>query len=976
MKVAVGIVVCLCLAVGGNAIKPTGMRVLGGPSDNPIGTTPPNFPGGEIANDAPPGPFFQDFRPPFVTDAWWSGFTVGNQDATVAGPFPFQVATTANGLIVGLSDNREFDGTSIKVNTQQDWTVGIADLPNDLSHRKATSWDTQTVCLQYFNNAGATMDTCLVPGSPYLSFKFNNAQVILTSNKDAITNFQWVTEGSKAKVTHAGGTYIIYVTSGNLQLALDGTTKLVSPPGFGFTGTIRLAKLKEASQEAVLDTHASAIPSGLDMSYTVAGDVSTQTWTWSVSAGNAADLLILSWPHHRRALQNPNYVDIQYLTLKGNMKGVRGNTWTLRHELPTISWFAQNAPHASCVNELKKTLEAEVNKLEVMIPGDFYFWGGAFGRASRLALIAEHIGETELINKVVDILKQSIEYWFQPGRTPSAAFETGWGGFINKDGWNNTWVDFGNAYYNDHHFHYGYLLQGAGTIGKYDPAWLNEHMDFMVHVARNVGNPSPNDPHYTVTRHFDFFAGHSWASGIANGAGPRDQESSGEAINGYYGLLLFATAINNQALIDWSRLLVAMEIAGAQEYWHLYPRSTDPENPYPEQAFRDLTTVGNVMDTQAGAWLFWGAERIQIAAIQILPLTPIGQYNYDREWMEGVIDYCKVELDDSAYGDDFKSVIYAAYAKVNPVQAYEYSANLFDWGSGNSASNQLYFVSTQPSTVDICSAGSQTPEGLYNIQDVATGQYVTLSNDGRLTASTSADVLGEKFVLAFTPGGGTIKSTSNNKFVTAGPEGTSALTAARDTAQSYETFRWANQGDGSYFLTAMVNRAYVTTVPGSGEMFNNANATNGVQASRYRIIETEETSPIQVPATGLLRSKQNNNHVVATNGDPTLRATAGGAGDATTWAFARVAGSPDSAPQFTIQSTVTNQYVTGNADGTTPLAATAPNPQAWEYFRIVPYQGSYLVIHGVSGHAVSLQPDSTLIDNSNSIDNSALWDIV
>lgn len=58
----------------------------------------------------------------------------------------------------------------------------------------------------------------------------------------------------------------------------------------------------------------------------------------------------------------------------------------------------------------------------------------------------------------------------------------------------------------------------------------------------------------------DFFAGHSWASGIANGAGPRDQESSGEAINGYYGTLLFAQAINNQALIDWARLLLAIEI--------------------------------------------------------------------------------------------------------------------------------------------------------------------------------------------------------------------------------------------------------------------------------------------------------------------------------------------------------------------------------------------------------------------------------
>lgn len=153
----------------------------------------------------------------------------------------------------------------------------------------------------------------------------------------------------------------------------------------------------------------------------------------------------------------------------------------------------------------------------------------------------------------------------------------------------------------------------------------------------------------------DFFAGHSWASGIANGAGGRDQESSSEAINGYYGLLLFGKSINNQALVDWSRILLSMEILASQTYWHLYPNNPQEHNPYPEEAFRMLTTVGNVMDSQAGAWLFWGAQRIQIAAIQILPLTPIGQLTYDKEWMEVVLPYCENELQNATFGDDFKS---------------------------------------------------------------------------------------------------------------------------------------------------------------------------------------------------------------------------------------------------------------------------------------------------------------------------------
>lgn len=99
-------------------------------------------------------------------------------------------------------------------------------------------------------------------------------------------------------------------------------------------------------------------------------------------------------------------------------------------------------------------------------------------------------------------------------------------------------------------------------------------------------------------------------------------------------------------------------------------------------------------------------------------------------------------------------MIYAAYAKVNPQEAYTYSSQLFDWGTGNSASNQLYFVSTQSSPTDICSAAEQTPEGLFTIQDTATELFVTVSGNGQLAATTSADVLASKFVLGFAPGKG------------------------------------------------------------------------------------------------------------------------------------------------------------------------------------------------------------------------------
>lgn len=177
-------------------------------------------------------------------------------------------------------------------------------------------------------------------------------------------------------------------------------------------------------------------------------------------------------------MQAPNFVDIQYITIKGYMKGVRGNKWTLHHDLPTITWLPRNSPHPSCLNELEKTLESEVEDLQVREPGDFYFFGGAFARDANLATIAEHIGRNDLKEKVIDICKQSLNYFFDPVHLPQAAYETLWGGMVNAQDLNYTMIG-SKAYYNDHHFLYGYFLHGAAVIGKHDPQWLEEHLDFF-----------------------------------------------------------------------------------------------------------------------------------------------------------------------------------------------------------------------------------------------------------------------------------------------------------------------------------------------------------------------------------------------------------------------------------------------------------------------------------------------------------------
>lgn len=221
------------------------------------------------------------------------------------------------------------------------------------------------------------------------------------------------------------------------------------------------------------------------------------------------------------------------------------------------------------------------------------------------SLIADHLGRSDLIPSVISYLEASFAYWFNSSSSILPAYESKWGGIIDKSGVHDVNVDFGNGYYNDHHFHYGYFLTGAAIIAKYDSTWLAAHKTYINYFFRDIVNPSTSDPYFPVTRHRDWFAGHSWASGISDGAEFRDEESTGEAVNAYYGAMLWADVIGDTDMYNYARLLLASEQAAAQVYWHLYPAysTTQRDNPYPEAAVRDLITIGNVQEYQAGAWL-------------------------------------------------------------------------------------------------------------------------------------------------------------------------------------------------------------------------------------------------------------------------------------------------------------------------------------------------------------------------------------
>jgi len=216
--------------------------------------------------------------------------------------------------------------------------------------------------------------------------------------------------------------------------------------------------------------------------------------------------------------------------------------------------------------------------------GDTYFSGKMLAKLGRIILIAEELTRIAKQDSTLEVvqacqnavlpsekeiqdatsrLKAGVEIWLNGTAEAKFVYDSMWGGLVNCGCWFNgetqscdnkldsdcpAFVDpglnFGNGYYNDHHFHYGYHIYAAAVAAKLDNDWGRANFQHVLLYVRDIANPSPQDKYFPVFRQKDWYLGSSWASGIAmlylNG---RNQESSSEAIAAYEGVGLFGSVM-------------------------------------------------------------------------------------------------------------------------------------------------------------------------------------------------------------------------------------------------------------------------------------------------------------------------------------------------------------------------------------------------------------------------------------------------
>eukprot|EP00536_Pseudo-nitzschia_multiseries_P014448 jgi/Psemu1/214718/e_gw1.705.41.1 len=483
--------------------------------------------------------------------------------------------------------------------------------------------------------------------------------------------------------------------------------------------------------------------------------------TTSSLSTNESELLMFALPHQIDRLPEsvlPNNERYCKSSLTGPTCIVKGDKWMFTQELPKISFRANRPLKPQYIPMLSKALSSDI---EFKIPnyfkrgaGDTYFSGKIIAKLARILLIAEEVltlcgkhasrdylqfcknstlPTQEQMKGGIQELREGVEIWINGTAETPLVYDTSWGGVVscgcyfdgtqctnkypNCPGFVDPGLNFGNAFYNDHHFHYGYHIFGAAVVSHFDDAWAMDHFESVLMLVRDIANPSEQDEFFPLFRHKDWYQGSSWASGIPYPAflNGKNQESSSEAIASYESVAIFGKVMNkiweeknnkkyaavSKQISNVGKLMAATELVAAKRYWHV-PRDQSDQRIYPE--IYNKPVIGIMWQTMAQFGTWFGAKEYLPIGIQLLPLTPISEDRDDIEWMNSIYDpftyACAMDFECTESGwsilqlATLATVGYAAEA-VRKVKELPDQSFVNAGGNGESRSNIIWFITTR-----------------------------------------------------------------------------------------------------------------------------------------------------------------------------------------------------------------------------------------------------------------------------------------
>lgn len=468
---------------------------------------------------------------------------------------------------------------------------------------------------------GGRIETIVAQGSPVVHLRFRGAAAQL-----AVANGATVTPTP-------GLPGAVRVTVGSQRwdaIDVDGAAwrqegSVLHATGAGLVAIARVPdEVDDAAWAAALSRVAPhpVVGSAATMAYDGKRGSVTQTLTVRRDSGAAGLWALL--PHHQAGLQQTGLLQVA-----GRYQDARG-TLTLAeaaavHVTTPMPGLLPGVPRVPLRPDRRSAVVAGLDADLADQPGagGSYFGMKELGRLATIAEVAAAVGAERQAATALDRLRPQLVDWLTyDGQDDPRyfAYDPVWGGLIAVP------AEFGSNDYNDHHFHYGYLVRAAAVLGATDSGFVERYGPMVDLVTRDyLGAAGADDvrglPPFRV---FNAYLGHSAASGYALFADGNNQESSSEAVAAWEAVVRWGLVSDQPDLVEAGVARYAVEAAAARTYWL-------GEGPQERPAGYDHTVAGIVWDAKIDFATWFDAKPEAVFGIQLLPLTFGSLYRYDAD---------------------------------------------------------------------------------------------------------------------------------------------------------------------------------------------------------------------------------------------------------------------------------------------------------------------------------------------------------
>jgi endoglucanase Acf2 len=561
---------------------------------------------------------------PMPTGRWWSSAAF-DQFSQPMYPHPLAVQAGTRGLGVGapsvsIGIDEQFKSQSVLAEYACDFTIAADGATFD--ETLVDGFSDWAVTLLFAAGGGA-MRTTLAHGSPFVFVRCDRLRLRIELDAEARV---WQHDAATIGFSVGKHAYAAFAPEGTTWTRIDGNLvaqrdlEQLSVAVLPEESVEALELFREVAHDHLSNTH-------VEWRYDEPG--STVHVGYRVETEQGGDTLLALYPHQWRSLDDDSALTRHgYETVRGRMKLARGTGFETTLRFPgALPLMPSLGNETERLGELVEQLGAEgdhhLANLWPHAERDMYWTGVSLNRVTALVPIAERVGSDAVAAELIAWLKATIEEHFQVTDADGAVkteqvywYDELWTTVIGYPG------GFGaHTELNDHHYQYAYWIRAAVEIARHDPAWIAPELwgGMIDLLVRDIATAARDDEQFPFVRHFDVYAGHSWATGRQQYVDGANAESSSEAIAAWAAVLLWGEITGDRALRDLGAYLYTTEISAAEEYWFDIHHENLP-------AEYGLAMVGQVWGGKSSYSTWWTDDPEAMRGISFIPLTTTSFY--------------------------------------------------------------------------------------------------------------------------------------------------------------------------------------------------------------------------------------------------------------------------------------------------------------------------------------------------------------